>query len=55
MDAAPKLSIQDLSHSFGSFKALERLSLDIKPGEFVCILGASGCGKSTLFNAVSAC
>jgi ABC-type nitrate/sulfonate/bicarbonate transport system ATPase subunit len=53
METAAKLSVQDLSHSFGAFRALERLSLDIKPGEFVCILGASGCGKSTLFNAVS--
>jgi ABC-type nitrate/sulfonate/bicarbonate transport system ATPase subunit len=53
VEAAPKLSIQDLSQSFGAFRALERVSLDIRPGEFVCILGASGCGKSTLFNAVS--
>ena len=52
-EAAPKLSIQSLSHSFGAFRALEQVSLDIRPGEFVCILGASGCGKSTLFNAVS--
>jgi ABC-type nitrate/sulfonate/bicarbonate transport system ATPase subunit len=52
-NAAPKLSVQQLTHSFGTFKALEDVTLDIKPGEFVCILGASGCGKSTLFNAVS--
>ncbi len=52
-ESTPKLSVQHLSHSFGSFKALEDVTLDIRPGEFVCILGASGCGKSTLFNAVS--
>jgi ABC-type nitrate/sulfonate/bicarbonate transport system ATPase subunit len=53
IDGPVKLSLQHLSHSFGSFRALEDVSLDIKPGEFVCVLGASGCGKSTLFNAVS--
>jgi NitT/TauT family transport system ATP-binding protein len=30
--------------------AVERLSLDIAEGEFVCLLGASGCGKSTMVN-----
>jgi ABC-type nitrate/sulfonate/bicarbonate transport system ATPase subunit len=48
-----KLSIRSLDHNFGSFQALNQVSLDIGNGEFVCILGASGCGKSTLFNAVS--
>jgi NitT/TauT family transport system ATP-binding protein len=33
--------------------ALDRLSLDVEPGQFVCVLGASGCGKSTLLNLVA--
>ena len=33
--------------------ALDRVSLDVAPGEFVCLLGASGCGKSTLLNLVA--
>jgi ABC-type nitrate/sulfonate/bicarbonate transport system ATPase subunit len=52
-DAGIKLAIRHLNHNFGSFRALSDVSLDIRDGEFVCILGASGCGKSTLFNAVS--
>ena len=31
---------------------LERVNLDVMPGEFVCIVGPSGCGKSTLLNIV---
>ncbi|MFZ3100646.1 MAG: ABC transporter ATP-binding protein [Desulfitobacteriaceae bacterium] len=32
---------------------LERVNLEIKTGEFVCILGPSGCGKSTLLNIIA--
>jgi NitT/TauT family transport system ATP-binding protein len=33
--------------------ALDRVSLSVSPGEFVCLLGASGCGKSTLLSLVA--
>jgi len=37
----------------GEVRVLENLDLDVREGEFVCILGPSGCGKSTLLNIVA--
>jgi len=37
----------------GSFCALEEISLDIRAGGFVSLIGHSGCGKSTLLNIVT--
>jgi energy-coupling factor transport system ATP-binding protein len=47
------LSFQDVSYSYpgGARAALDRLSLDVEPGELVLLLGESGCGKSTLLRA----
>jgi sulfonate transport system ATP-binding protein len=40
-------------HGRGTLLALDRLSLDVALGEFVCLIGASGCGKSTLLSLVA--
>lgn len=50
------IKIQNLSKVFRTeeveTKALNEISLEVKQGEFVTIMGASGCGKSTLLNIV---
>ncbi|MBV9010200.1 MAG: ABC transporter ATP-binding protein [Verrucomicrobia bacterium] len=55
--APSKLSIENVSKSFrsraGQVQALDRVSLNVAEGEFVCLVGASGCGKSTLLNIIA--
>ncbi|MFV2032288.1 MAG: putative 2-aminoethylphosphonate ABC transporter ATP-binding protein, partial [Gammaproteobacteria bacterium] len=49
----PFLSIDRLTKKFGAFVALDRVSLDVFEGEFVCFLGPSGCGKTTFLRAIA--
>jgi NitT/TauT family transport system ATP-binding protein len=48
------VSLRGVSKSFGGGpNVLDRIDLDVRPGEFVCLVGASGCGKSTLLSLVA--
>src|SRR5947209_11117786 len=49
----PLLRIEGVSKNFGTFRAVDRLSLDIGAGEFFALLGPSGCGKTTLLRMLA--
>ena len=53
MTAGPVLRVQDLSLRIGGAVIVDRVSLDVAPGEFVTVIGPNGAGKTTLFNLVS--
>ena len=56
-DIRPALRLSEVSKVYGrgpgAVHALDKVSLDVAPGEFVCLVGASGCGKSTLLSLVA--
>tara|TARA_B100001094_G_scaffold286403_1_gene301185 strand:+ start:2228 stop:3079 length:852 start_codon:yes stop_codon:yes gene_type:complete len=49
----PALSIQGLRKEFGGLVAVDNVSFEVGPGEFVGLIGPNGCGKSTTFNCIS--
>ncbi|WP_442784346.1 MULTISPECIES: amino acid ABC transporter ATP-binding protein [unclassified Cocleimonas] len=53
-DSMPMVSIKDVHKAFGDFEVLKGVSMDIKKGEVVCIIGPSGSGKSTLIRCINA-
>jgi sulfonate transport system ATP-binding protein len=50
---AQSVSVRGLTRRFNGHVVLDRLELDIQPGEFVALLGHSGSGKSTLLRALA--
>ncbi len=53
METAPLLSLRELSISFGGLRAVQRVSLDVKPGTLTALIGPNGAGKTTLFALMS--
>jgi NitT/TauT family transport system ATP-binding protein len=51
------IRVREVSKAYGPagshIFALDRISLEVRPGELVCLVGASGCGKTTLLNLVA--
>ncbi len=53
----PAVTLRGVSKVYGGGRsavaALDRIDLDVAPGELVCVVGASGCGKTTLLNLIA--
>ncbi|MFL6810720.1 MAG: ATP-binding cassette domain-containing protein, partial [Bradyrhizobium canariense] len=49
----PLVAIRSVSKSFGEFQALKNVTLDVRPGEVMCLIGASGAGKTTLLRCIN--
>ena len=47
------LKIRSLESGYGKLRVIKGLSMHIKPGEIVCIIGANGAGKSTLLLTIA--
>jgi D-xylose transport system ATP-binding protein len=52
-EAVPTLELRNVSKSFGSVQALADVSLAVRPGEVMALVGDNGAGKSTLIKTVA--
>jgi putative spermidine/putrescine transport system ATP-binding protein len=51
--AGAALRLRDLTKTYGDYTAVDRVCLDVAPGEFVTLLGPSGSGKTTTLNMIA--
>jgi NitT/TauT family transport system ATP-binding protein len=55
----PAIHLDDVSKEFGkpgseaTYRAVDGLNLDVRPGQMLALLGKTGCGKSTIFNMIA--
>jgi len=47
------LEVRDLQVAYGAAPALWGVSIDVRPGELLCVVGPNGAGKTTLINAIA--
>jgi iron(III) transport system ATP-binding protein len=47
------LVVEKLRQAYGALTAIDDVSLDVAPGEILCLLGSSGCGKTTLLRLLA--
>ena len=50
---APGISVRQLTKTYGRFRALHRVDMDVAPGSFLAVFGPNGAGKSTLLGIIA--
>ncbi|WP_343315390.1 amino acid ABC transporter ATP-binding protein [Brucella sp. BE17] len=53
IDARPLVSLKDVHKAYGDLEVIKGISLDVRKGEVICIIGPSGSGKSTLIRCIN--
>jgi ABC-type sugar transport system ATPase subunit len=53
VQTAKSVVFEGVAKRFGAVTAVDRVDIDVKPGQFVTLLGPSGCGKSTTLNMIA--
>ena len=53
LEKEPKVTVNNLTKSFGDLLVLDDINFHVGKGEFLCIVGPTGCGKTTFLNLLS--